>query len=212
MKLTHFVHACVLVETPSARLLFDPGVFSAGFEELTDLDGIVITHQHADHLDLERLPALVAANPRARLVVDPGSALPVTERGLEFQVAGAGETLEIGGSRVDVVGGEHAVIHPDLPGIPNLGYVVDDGAFYHPGDSFFSTADRDIDILGLPTGAPWLKLSEAVDFFRAVSPRVAVPIHEAVLAMPQMHYGLFESLAPAGATVTVIPPGTSTEV
>jgi L-ascorbate metabolism protein UlaG (beta-lactamase superfamily) len=211
MKLTHYVHACVLVETPSARLLFDPGVFSIGFEGLTDLDGIVITHQHADHLDVERVAALVAANPQARLVVDPGSAPAVTERGLEAHVAGSGETLEIGGTRVDVVGGEHAVIHPDLPGIPNLGYVVDDGAFYHPGDSF-SPAGRDIDVLGLPTGAPWLKASEAVDFFRAVSPRVAVPIHEAVLAFPQMHYGLFESLAPAGATVTVVAPGTSTKV
>jgi L-ascorbate metabolism protein UlaG (beta-lactamase superfamily) len=211
MKLTHFVHSCVLVETPSSRLLFDPGVFSNGFEGLTDLDGIVITHQHPDHLDLERLPALVAANPRARLIVDPGSALPVTERGLDFQVAGSGETLQIGGSRVDVVGGDHAVIHPDVPVIPNLGYVLDDGAFYHPGDSF-SLPGRDIDVLGLPTGAPWLKLSEAVDFFRAVSPRLAVPIHEAILAVPQLYYGLFESLAPAGATVTVIPPGTSTDV
>ena len=211
MNLTHYVHSCVLVETASARLLFDPGVFSIGFEALTDLDGIVITHQHPDHLDLERLPGLVAANPGARLVVDPGSALPVTERGLDATVAGAGERLEIGSLRVDVVGGEHAVIHPDLPRIPNLGYVVDDGAFYHPGDSF-SPPGRDVDVLGLPTGAPWLKLSEAVDFFRAVSPRVAVPIHEAVLAVPQMYYGIFESLAPAGATVTVVSPGTSTEV
>lgn len=211
MKLTHFGHACVLVESGSGRLLFDPGVFSQGFEALHDLDAIVITHQHADHIDIDRLVPLVAANPKARLVVDPGSVTAVIERDLEPHVAHAGDSIEIAGVSVEVVGGDHAVIHPDLPGIPNLGYVLDDGAFYHPGDSF-SLPGRDIDVLGLPTGAPWLKLSEAVDFFRAVSPRVAVPIHEAVLAVPQMHYGMFEALAPAGAAVTVLPRSEPTEV
>ena len=103
------------------------------------------------------------------------------------------------------------MIHPDLPGIANLGYVVDDGAFYHPGDSF-SPPGRAVDILALPTGAPWLKVSEAVDFFRAVSPRVAVPIHEATLAIPQLHYGMFDALAPAGAAVSVLPPGEPSEI
>jgi L-ascorbate metabolism protein UlaG (beta-lactamase superfamily) len=211
MQLTHFGHACVLVETDSSRLLIDPGVYSHGFEALTDLDGILFTHQHPDHLDIDRLPALVAANPAARLVVDPGSAPVVTERRLEPQVTRTGETLKIGSAQVHVVGGEHGVIHVDIPVIPNLGYVVDDGAFYHPGDSF-SPPDQDVDVLGLPTGAPWLKVSEAVEFFRAVSPRVAVPIHAAALAMPEKIYGMFEALAPAGATVTVVPPGEPTTV
>jgi L-ascorbate metabolism protein UlaG (beta-lactamase superfamily) len=211
MQLTHFGHACVLVETDSSRLLIDPGVYSHGFEVLTDLDGILFTHQHPDHLDIDRLPALIAANPGARLVVDPGSAPVVTDRGLEAQVTRTGETFTLGGAQIAVVGGEHGVIHVDIPVIPNLGYVVDDGAFYHPGDSF-SSPEADIDVLGLPTGAPWLKVSEAVDFFRAVSPRVAIPIHAAALSMPEKIYGMFEALAPAGASVTVVPPGEPTTV
>jgi L-ascorbate metabolism protein UlaG (beta-lactamase superfamily) len=211
MQLTHFGHACVLVETGSSRLLIDPGVYSHGFEALTDLDGILFTHQHPDHLDIDRLPALVAGNPTAGLIVDPGSAPVVTDRGLEPQVTRTGETITVGGAQVHVVGGEHGVIHVDIPVIPNLGYVVDDGAFYHPGDSF-SAPDHDVDVLGLPSGAPWLKVSEAVDFFRAVSPRVAVPIHAAALSMPEKIYGMFESLAPSGATVTVVPPAEPTTV
>ena len=87
--------------------------------------------------------------------------------------------------------------------IPNIGYVFDDGAFFHPGDSFF-VPEQKIDVLGLPTGAPWLKAGEAVDYLRAVAPRVAVPIHEAVLANPAMHYGLFGNLAPEGTEVKVL--------
>jgi L-ascorbate metabolism protein UlaG (beta-lactamase superfamily) len=211
MQLTHFGHACVLVETDSTRLLIDPGVYSHGFEGLTDLDGILVSHQHPDHLDIDRLTALVAANPGATLVVDSGSAPVVSERGLSAQITQAGETVTVGGARLDIVGGEHGVIHVDIPIVPNVGYVVDDGAFYHPGDSF-SSPGHDIDVLALPTGAPWLKVSEAVDFFRAVSPRVAVPIHEAALSMPDKIYGMFTALAPSGATVTVVPRAEPTTV
>lgn len=202
MRITHFGHACVLLETESARLLFDPGAFSTGFDGLADLDAVVITHQHADHIDIDKLPALLRGNPGARLLVDPGTAPTVADHDLEAAVVTAGDRIDVAGTSLDVVGGEHAIIHPDIPGIPNTGYVVDGGAFYHPGDSLF-VPPGDIDVLGLPAGAPWLKLSEAVEFFRSVSPRVAVPIHEAVLAMPQMHYGMFEQLAPSGASVTV---------
>ncbi|MER7084017.1 L-ascorbate metabolism protein UlaG, beta-lactamase superfamily [Saccharopolyspora kobensis] len=209
MQITHFGHSCVLVETGSARLLIDPGTFSADFEGLRELDAVLVTHQHPDHLDLERLPALLAANPDARLVVDPGSAASIAERGLSATTARPGDAIELGGAAVNVVGGEHAVIHPDIPVVDNIGYVVDHGAFYHPGDSFFVPEQR-IDVLGLPTAAPWLKLSEAIDFLRAVAPRTAVPIHEAVLAVPQMHYRMFEQLGPEGTAVEVLTKGTPT--
>ena len=74
MQVTHFGHSCVLLDTGAARLLIDPGNFSQGFEGLTGLDAVLVTHQHPDHLDLERLPALLRANPDAQLIVDSGTA------------------------------------------------------------------------------------------------------------------------------------------
>ncbi len=206
MNLTHFGHACVLVETASTRLLVDPGTLAAGFESASDLDAVLITHQHPDHIDLARLPALLAANPGATLFVDPGTVPMVSGAGLEHKVVRSGERVTIGGSVVDVVGGEHASLHPDIPVVPNGALVVDDGAFYHPGDSFV-VPPQEVDIFGLPASGPWLKVSEAIDFVRAVTPRIAVPIHEAALASTATHYGLLTALAPAGTAFTPLTRG-----
>lgn len=181
VRIVHYGHSCVLLSTDETRLLFDPGAFSNGFESLSDLDAILITHQHFDHLDGNRLPALVKANPNAALVVDEDTVPEIEKLGLTpTTVAKPGDTLTIGNTTIAVVGGRHATIHPDFAMPTNAGYVVDDGAFYHPGDALFVPEQR-IDVLGLPMSAPWLKTSEAADFLRAVHPRVAVPIHEALL-------------------------------
>lgn len=210
MQTVHFGHACVLLDTGSARLLFDPGKFSAGFEDVRDLDAILITHQHVDHLDTDRLPALVAANPQATLVVDTGSADEVE---LPVQVARPGDSLRLAGASVDVVGGTHEVIHPEVEMPPNAGYVVDDGAFYHPGDSLF-VPEQDIDVLGLPTAAPWLKTGEACDFLRAVAPRVAIPIHQGLLndVGTKLTYSWFSRMAAEGTEVRPLTPRESSEL
>ncbi|ODU01045.1 MAG: MBL fold metallo-hydrolase [Pseudonocardia sp. SCN 72-86] len=208
MQITHFGHACVLVDTGAARLLIDPGTFSSGFEKLGGLDAILVTHQHFDHLDEARLAPLLAANPEARLIVDVGTSTMLHD--YTHEVVAPGESFSVAGASIDVLGGDHEVIHPDIPIVPNNGYLVD-GSTLHPGDSF-TPPPGELDVLLLPTGAPWLKLSDAVDYLRAVKPRTAVPIHEAVLSRPAMHYGMFENLAPAGTIVEVLEREAATKV
>jgi L-ascorbate metabolism protein UlaG (beta-lactamase superfamily) len=203
MKLTHLGHACLLVETDRARLLLDPGTMSA-FASVRDLDAVLVTHQHPDHLDPARLPALLAANPHAVLVVDRDSATAVP--GLSpHQVAEPGDRLSFGGTTVDVLGGLHAAVYGAVPGCSNLGYLLDGGALLHPGDSF-ELPRRDVDVLAVPIDGPWLKLAEAVDYVRAVAPRVAVPIHEAETTDPAKYAGMLAAFSPAGV-VTRLPAG-----
>ena len=204
MLITKYRHACLLVEDGAARLLIDPGTFSAGYEDLTGLTAVLITHQHADHVDLEKLPALLERNPEAVLHADEGTAAQLAERGLPVRAVHDGDVLDLG-TRVRVVGRDHAEIHPDVPRVPNTGYLVAD-RFLHPGDAL-TVPDFDVELLGLPTAAPWLKAAEAVDYLRAVRPRVAVPIHEALLTVPPVLYGLFDRLKPPGTELRVIDGG-----
>lgn len=203
-RLAHLGHACVLVETARTRILVDPGTLSGGFESLRELDAVFVTHQHADHVDLARLPALMAANPRAVLVVDPGSAAASVAVGLAVQVLEVGSRVVVQDVAVDAVGGRHELVHADVPLVGNNALVFDGGAFYHPGDSYF-VPDQSVDVLGAPCSGPWVKVGEAVDFVRAVAPRVAVPIHEAALADTSLHYGMLHRLCPPVTSFRPLP-------
>ncbi|AMO59519.1 beta-lactamase domain-containing protein [Mycolicibacterium phlei] len=186
MELTHFGHSCLLADFAGndgkrSTILFDPGIFSHGFEGITGLSAILVTHQHPDHADTSRLPALIEANPQAKLYADPQTAAQLGEPWTPVHV---GDKLQIGHLTVRGVGGRHAVIHPELPDIDNISYLVGDGThparLMHPGDALHVPGEP-VDVLATPAAAPWLKISEAVDYLRAVAPTHAVPIHQGII-------------------------------
>src|SRR5690606_12453809 len=76
---------------------------------------------------------------------------------------------------------EHAVIHPELPRFDNSGYLLDlDGVrLYHPGDALTPPGEP-VDILCAPASAPWMKMSEAIDFVREVAAPRNLAIHDAI--------------------------------
>jgi L-ascorbate metabolism protein UlaG (beta-lactamase superfamily) len=211
MRITKYGHGCLLIEEREARILIDPGVFSTGFEELANLDAVLITHQHPDHLKLENLLALAQKNPGLKVFADEGSVQKIEDQEtLDVHAVHAGEEFEVAGVRVQVVGTDHAVIHPTMPGIPNVGYLIAK-RFFDPGDNF-TLPGEPVDVLALPIGAPWLKISEVIDYVLAIRPEVAIPIHDAVLAMPEMNEAHVKRFAePAGIELRVLPNGESTE-
>lgn len=183
MRLTKLSHACVRVARPDAVLVIDPGGFTEP-EALEGADAVLITHEHPDHLDVDKLAAARARRPDLtvhahpevvpKLGLPPEAVAPVTP----------GESFVAAGFRVRACGGQHAVIHPDLPRIVNLGYLIEDSV-YHPGDSVDPAdlpAGTRVETLFLPINAPWLKLAESVEFARAVAPGRAFALHDYLLS------------------------------
>lgn len=214
MRITHLGHACLLVETATARILLDPGAFSPGFDAVRGLDAILVTHRHPDHFDPDRGPALVAANPGARLLVEPETAAAF-DLGDAAGFA-AGQEADVAGLHIVGVGGRHAANHDQVPPLGNVGFVLGpEGGplLFHPGDSH-DTPPPGVDILALPLNAPWTRMSETLDFARAVAPRVVIPIHDGLLSdagrgVYLMHVDQF---GPDGATLVDLAGGASADL
>ncbi|MER5605630.1 MBL fold metallo-hydrolase [Micromonospora tulbaghiae] len=178
MQVTKYAHSCLRLEHDGAVLVVDPGVFSDP-AALDGADAVLVTHEHPDHVDvgaltraLERRPVPVHGPASlAGVLGDAAEALVTVEPGQSFTVAGV---------PVRAYGGQHAVIHPDIPVIQNIGYLFAD-VVYHPGDALFVPDDVQVDTLFAPIHAPWSKFSEVVDFIRAVAPRRAYALHDGLL-------------------------------
>jgi len=178
MRLTKFSHACVRAEGDGV-LVIDPGTFSER-AALDGVDAILITHEHADHMDVDALTDSLATRPAVRIFTHADVVPKLGDLASVTTAVGTGDTFTAAGFAVRAYGGQHAVIHPDIPRIANLGYLLD-GRVYHPGDSYDLPGDTEVDTLFVPVSAPWLKASETVDFIRAVQPRHAYALHDALL-------------------------------
>ncbi len=178
MRLTKFSHACIRAEGDGV-LVIDPGTFSER-AALDGVDAVLITHEHADHLDVDALTEALAKRPAVRIFT-PAEVVPkLGDLASATAAVATGDEFTAAGFAVKAYGGRHAVIHPDIPQIANLGYLLD-GRVYHPGDSFDVPGDAEVDTLFVPVSAPWLKASESVDFIRSVRPRHAYALHDALL-------------------------------
>jgi L-ascorbate metabolism protein UlaG (beta-lactamase superfamily) len=211
MKLTKHEHANLVIEKAGETLVVDPGAFTTPMTELRGVVAIVITHEHPDHWTPEQLDRILTMNPDARIYGPQGvaiaaSAYPVT-------VVTAGDQIAVGGFDLKFFGERHAVIHSSVPVIDNVGVMVDDILFY-PGDAF-TVPSAPVAVLAVPSGAPWLKIGDVMDYVEAVAPKRSFPVHEMVLSTigKDMHNGRIKTAtALGGGEFFVLAPGESIDL
>ncbi len=185
MKLTKFSHSCVRLEQDGSVLVLDPGAFSEIEEALDGADAVLVTHEHPDHIDVDRVVPVLAAHESLELWAPQGVADAVVQglgdtAGVRIHAVTGGEEFSAAGFAVRTFGGQHALIHPLIPLISNVGFLVE-GSVYHPGDSFIVPDGIDVGTLLVPVHAPWSKLAEVVDFVASVRAPRAFQIHDALL-------------------------------
>jgi L-ascorbate metabolism protein UlaG (beta-lactamase superfamily) len=183
-RLSKFGHSCVRLEKDGSAIVIDPGTFSDVEAALAGADAVLVTHEHPDHIDQERVLPILEAN--ARLSIHAPAGVADTLRAAAGNAAERIHTVEPGsrfeaaGFDLRTFGGQHALIHPHIPMVANIGYMVDDD-LYHPGDSFTVPHGVQVRTLLVPLHAPWSKIGEVIDFLAAVRAERAFPIHDGLL-------------------------------
>jgi L-ascorbate metabolism protein UlaG (beta-lactamase superfamily) len=199
LSITWIGHATALIEIEGVRILTDPALRDRigplrrygpriRPEWLTDIDAVIISHAHRDHLDPDSLK-LLGGNPRH--VVPEGAAAFMRSSGLlHVDELLVGEATTVAGVNIQAIHAEHGGFRlPFGPSASAIGYVVSaTHRVYFGGDTaiFQGMADLkgEIDVALLPVGG-WgvtrgrrhLNAKTAVEALKLISPRLVVPIH-----------------------------------
>jgi L-ascorbate metabolism protein UlaG (beta-lactamase superfamily) len=212
MRLTKLTHACVRLEKDGMVLVIDPGIWAEP-DALDGADAVLVTHEHFDHVDEDRLRAALTANPALNLWTNASVAEDAAEFGRRVHAVRQGDTFTAAGFDVHVYGEQHALIHREVPVVANTGFLID-GTVFHPGDAL-TVPEADVPMLLLPISAPWLKAGEMIDYVREVKPRQGLAIHDAILSAQGLGvvtgwFGLAGD--PVGAALSRVMPGSSVDL
>ncbi len=182
MRISKFIHSCVLIEEAGSRILFDPGkfCFAEGVvraEQFQDLTAILLTHGHPDHMHVSALREMLRENPEAEILTNKSTAEELASSGIRASIFEEGERV-VGDFRITAIPAAHA---PILGGDPpaNTAFLVN-GTVLNPGDSFSTELDRfaGTPVILLPNMAPWANELEMWEFAQRMRPLVVIPIHD----------------------------------
>lgn len=213
MKITKYGHCCLLIEEKGLRILTDPGTYSTGQNDVKDIDVVLITHEHADHLHIGSLKNVIAnASKGLVIITNKGVAKLLDGAGIHnYKLLEHGQKMDFNGVLIEGYGEKHADMYKTITPVVNIGYFISNRLFY-PGDAF-TNPKKPIDILALPVAGPWMKLSEAIDYAIEVHPKLAFPVHEGILKTPgTVHRIPNDVLITKGIKFIILEEGKETEL
>ncbi len=198
-------HATTLIEVDGVRLLTDPVLRDrilhlrrrtapVDASAYADVDAVLVSHGHADHMDPRSLRKVAGA---PRTIVPRGLGGAFRRRGLPgAEEIAAGESIEVGGVRVTATPARHDGRRvPFGRSIPAIGYLIEGSSrVYFAGDTDLfdgMSGIGPVELALLPVGgwgprvgAGHLDPPRAAIAAARIKPRVVVPIHWGTLRSP----------------------------
>ena len=216
--LTYLGHATVLIEVEGVRVMTDPVLRSAAsllyrmpgaadVRQYTEVDLVLISHLHHDHLDL---PSLRRLRDDPLIVVPQGAEAWMRSKGFtNVTEMTPGDTMNHRGVTVRCTVAIHSgKREPRGPVALAVGYVIEAGpaTLYFAGDTdifpgMVDLVPGELDVAlipvwgwGLVLGDGHLNPQTAADAVALLRPRYAVPIHWGTLAVAGLHRMKFQRM------------------
>lgn len=180
MKIKKLGHCCLVLEINGKRIMTDPSNFDYGGDSVLEenLDLILITHEHADHLHIDTLKQILQNNKDALIITNTSVGKLLEVEGINYTKVEDRQDYAFQGISIKGFGDKHASIYEDYGQVQNTGYMIND--FCYPGDSLNLPPEK-VDILALPVLGPWLLMKDAIDYAKEINPRIVFPVHDAPL-------------------------------
>ncbi len=177
MQITKHHHAMLELREGNQTLVIDPGMYQPDLPKLENVVGVVFTHVHDDHSYLPHALEL-AKHDGVRFF----GTQDVREKlqGLEVEVVRHGDHIKLENFTLDFSGDMHQEIHRSIPLVQNVGVTVNRKLFY-PGDAY-GYPEHPFEILACPSSAPWMQISDLIDYLVELKPKAAFATHNAILS------------------------------
>jgi L-ascorbate metabolism protein UlaG (beta-lactamase superfamily) len=181
MKISKYLHSCLVFELDGYKLLFDPGNFTfvenmVKPEAFADVQGIVITHIHPDHFYLENVKKILALN-KIPIYTNAQVGGILEKENIKCTIWEDGMHY-IGPFKLQVI----SVVHEPLldnPTPPMMGFIIND-KILHPVDSMEDALlkYKEIELLIMVTMAPFANELRIAAFADNLQPRQILPVHD----------------------------------
>jgi L-ascorbate metabolism protein UlaG (beta-lactamase superfamily) len=215
MKVTKLGHCCLLIECTNThshkplRILTDPGNFSDAQNIINDIDLIVISHEHADHLHIDSLVQVMHNNPQAQIVTNTSVHRKIIDMynkegvsklifhiidGTQHQIKDNLNIYTHDGISIEGFDARHEEIFEQVGQVQNTAFLFDETLFY-PGDAYakpdrvMSMKDNEktrLPLLALPVAGGWCRIKDAIYYALEIHPVHVIPIHDGMLQVDRI--------------------------
>lgn len=195
MKIQKLGHCCLIIEENGKRIMTDPGSYTVAEQmQEKNLDLIIITHEHGDHIHIESLKEVVKNNPNVKIVTNKGVGKLLDEASIKYEVLENKVATEVLGIELEAHDCKHEEIFEDFGQVENTGYFIGKRLFY-PGDAFYNPG-KIVEILALPVAGPWSRIRDFMKYVLDVKPKACFPVHDGMLKAFGIFYLLPKTILP----------------
>lgn len=203
MKITKLGHCCLIIETKGIRILTDPGIYTTAQNDVKNIDIVLITHEHGDHLHIDSIKAILANNPNAKIITNSAVGKILAEQNWIFEILEDGQNKQVGEVLLEGLGTKHAEIFEEYGQVLNTGYFIDNKLFY-PGDALYNP-QRPVEVLAFPTAGSWANVKESINYVFEVNPKKCFPVHDGGFKSTAFLYTTYGQIIPKHDIQIIIP-------
>lgn len=180
MKIKKLGHCCLVVNINGVKIMTDPGSYTITEQEAEkNINIILITHEHQDHLHVDSLKNVLVNNPNAIIITNTGVGKILDEAGVKYEILDGINSKDYFGVNIEAHDCKHEEIFEEIGQVQNTGYFIGQRLFY-PGDSLYNPP-KSVEILALSVAGPWVKVKDFMKYALEVKPKICFPVHDGAL-------------------------------